>query len=165
MITIAEGKITDIETIQEIAKITWPVTFKNILSAEQIQYMLQMMYSADALKKQMNIKNHKFLLAKDGSDCIGYASYEVHYNKLPKTKIHKIYILPTVQGKGIGKLLIDKIAGIAENVADKSLLLNVNRDNAAVKFYERVGFTVIGREDIPIGNDFLMEDYIMEKPI
>ena len=44
-----------------------------------------------------------------------------------------------------------------------SLLLNVNRQNKAKFFYEKLGFTVIKEEDIDIGNGYFMNDYVMEK--
>jgi diamine N-acetyltransferase len=46
-----------------------------------------------------------------------------------------------------------------------TLLLNVNRDNSAKTFYEKLGFAVLKVEDIDIGNGFFMNDYIMEKKI
>jgi diamine N-acetyltransferase len=90
--------------IQAIAYKTWPNTFGDILSPEQISYMLDMMYSSTALKAQVADKQHIFVLAKEGDSYLGYLSYELNYKNSLKTKIHKIYILPETQGKGIGKL-------------------------------------------------------------
>ena len=72
-------------------------------------------------------------------------------------------ILPASQGKGVGAALINSIGEIAIENKNESLLLNVNRYNKAVGFYEKVGFKVVGNEDIDIGDGFLMEDFIMEK--
>jgi ribosomal protein S18 acetylase RimI-like enzyme len=47
----------------------------------------------------------------------------------------------------------------------EALLLNVNRNNSALNFYQRLGFTIQRKEDIAIGNGYLMEDYVMGKPI
>jgi ribosomal protein S18 acetylase RimI-like enzyme len=38
----------------------------------------------------------------------------------------------------------------------------VNRDNPAIQFYQKFGFEIIDKEDIDIGNGFLMEDYVMK---
>ena len=46
-----------------------------------------------------------------------------------------------------------------------SVILNVNRFNKALSFYERMGFKVIDEVNIEIGNGYLMEDYVMEKTI
>ncbi len=165
MITIEKATTEDTKTIQKIAKETWAVTFAEILSQSQIGYMLEMMYSTEAIIKQMTEQNHVFFLATEGNKPVGYLSVEANYKGQSKTKIHKIYILPSAQGKGIGKLLIAKAVEVAKEHQNQCLSLNVNRNNVAVKFYETVGFVTTGQENIDIGNGFLMEDYIMDKQL
>ncbi|MFD2936442.1 GNAT family N-acetyltransferase [Spirosoma flavum] len=167
MITITEATEHDLPIIRDIAYQTWPTTFEEILSPSQISYMLEMMYSLDALRTQVKDKNHVFLLAQesDSQDCLGYISYEFDYEGQSKTKIHKIYLLPASQGKGVGRLLIDNVAKLAIDHTNADLALNVNRYNKAIQFYERMGFTIVGNETIDIGDGFLMEDFIMEKPL
>ncbi|WP_420150595.1 GNAT family N-acetyltransferase [Spirosoma sp.] len=167
MIVITDVTEAELPIIREIAYKTWPGTFGAILSSSQISYMLEMMYSLDALRSQINEKKHVFLLAKDEStgEHLGYVSYELNYKREALTKIHKICLLPASQGKGIGRSLIDKVAERAATYKNDRLGLNVNRYNKAVQFYERVGFTIVGQEDIDIGDGFLMEDFIMEKQL
>ena len=43
-----------------------------------------------------------------------------------------------------------------------SLILNVNRFNNAVQFYQHLGFRIVKEENIDIGNGYLMEDYVMD---
>ncbi|OJW79336.1 MAG: GNAT family N-acetyltransferase [Spirosoma sp. 48-14] len=165
--TITQATEHDLPTIQDIAHRTWPNTFGEILSPDQISYMLDMMYSLEALKSQVNDKQHVFLLAKEDTtqEFLGYSSYELNYKGQPLTKIHKIYLLPASQGKGVGRLLIDAVAEVAKANNNDRLGLNVNRYNKAIQFYERVGFSIVGNEDIDIGDGFLMEDFVMEKPL
>lgn len=162
LITATEAHLPE---IKRIAYQTWPATFGAILTEKQIAYMLDWMYTIPSLTSQINDKGHVFLLAKEAESFFGYASYELNYNGLPKTKIHKIYLLPVSQGKGIGALLINRIGEIAAMNDNKALLLNVNRHNKAIGFYEKMGFSIVGNEDIDIGDGFLMEDFIMEKPL
>lgn len=153
----------DYPTIERIARQTWPDTFGSILTMEQIQYMLHWMYNQQAINEQVDQKGHVFLMASDDAgEAVGYASYE-HQNKL--TKIHKIYLLPQTQGQGIGRLLIEEVIQRALTGGKTALSLNVNRQNQAVQFYERLGFTVVATQDIDIGNGFLMQDYVMQKPL
>ncbi len=154
-----------IPLIKAIADEVWPKTFGDILSPAQIVYMMDMMYSEEAIKQQMNEWNHHYLLAKEGDDYLGYVSYETGYKGKPWTKVHKIYVLSTSQGKGVGRFLIDAVSAIAKEKGDTELSLNVNRYNKAIEFYKKVGFGIIGNEDIDIGNGFLMEDYIMNKKL
>ncbi|MDX5346921.1 MAG: GNAT family N-acetyltransferase [Hymenobacteraceae bacterium] len=162
MPTIRPATPADFATIQQIAHNTWPHTCKDILSKEQIPYMLNWMYSFHALQEQVMQKGHQFLLAEEGGDAVGFTGYELNYKGRPETKIHKIYMLPAAQGKGIGKALMDAVAAIARSNGNSTLTLNVNRYNKAVTFYQRYGFTISGQVDIDIGNNYLMEDYIMQ---
>lgn len=150
--------------IQSIARDTWPHTFGAILSPQQIEYMLNWMYSIPSIEDQVR-RGHVFLLATDGKQYYGYASYEVGYKGSAKVKVHKIYILPSAQGKGVGRLLMDAIAEAGKQHHATHLALNVNRENTAIKFYERYGFEIVASEDIDIGNGYLMEDYVMEKKL
>ena len=151
--------------IQEIAKQTWPATYSSILSSEQIQYMFSMMYDLSALKDQAEVQKHQFIVAEEDGNFLGFSSYELDYQNTATAKIHKIYILPQTQGKGIGKKIIHFIAEDAKKNNQLFLSLNVNRLNEAFKFYEKMGFEKMGEEDINIGNGYVMEDYIMHKKI
>ncbi|WP_140485919.1 GNAT family N-acetyltransferase [Flavobacterium sp. GSA192] len=164
MIHIVKAAVVDLNSITEIAHKTWPLTYGEILSPAQLEYMLNAFYSEEALRA--NMKNgHEFILAKEDNICLGFASFEYHYQNKNTTKIHKIYILPETQGKGIGKLLVENIKKRAIVNGSKSLLLNVNRFNKAIGFYHKMGFKIIQEIDIEIGLGYLMEDYVMELKI
>ena len=158
------AKEKHLEFIRQIALNTWPDAFGAILSKEQINYMLELMYSVNSLKKQIH-SGHQFILAKNEKEYFGYASYEFNYKSKPETKIHKLYVLPKKQGKGVGNLLMSFIEKEALKSQNSSLILNVNRFNKAVQYYHKIGFKTIKEENIDIGNGFLMEDYVMEKHI
>jgi diamine N-acetyltransferase len=165
MIKIIPAKENHIPIIQRISHQTWPIAFKGILSPEQITYMLKMMYSTESLKEQME-KGHIFILAKEKDNFVGFASFEPGCTNLPKTKIHKLYILPSAQGKGVGKKFIQELNASAEAKGDYLLSLNVNKYNSsAIRFYEKNGFKETAREDISIGNGFWMEDVVMERKV
>jgi ribosomal protein S18 acetylase RimI-like enzyme len=145
--------------IQNVANITWPITYGEILTPQQLDYMMELIYSKPSLLKQM-AKGHQFIIAYDEAQPVAFASYSVKENNEAVYKLQKIYILPNQQGKGIGKLLINYITTDIQPAT--ALQLNVNRHNKALHFYEKIGFTIIAEEDIDIGNDFYMNDYVME---
>lgn len=162
---IVEATTDHIYNIQVLSNVIWPATFSNILSQEQISYMMDMMYSTSSLEKQMNELNHHYLLAEEDGEYLGYLSYELNYKGTPITKIHKIYVLPSIQGKGVGRLFIDAVSKLALKNNNTLLSLNVNRYNKAIDFYKRMGFDFFASENIDIGNGFLMEDYVMNKDL
>lgn len=166
----------DYPAIQRIAQETWPSTFGEILTPEQIDYMLHWMYRPESLQEQVEQKRHVFLMATNNAgEDVGYVSYEVGHlrddisknqmSSLKTTKIHKLYLLPQTQGQGIGRMLIEAVAERAKAAGNNALILNVNRNNRAVQFYERLGFVVAQTEDIDIGNGYWMQDYVMVKPL
>lgn len=161
---IVEAPKDYIFVIRSLADRIWPHTFRDILSEKQIVYMMDMMYSVGSLEQQMDNGHHYLLLEEDG-EYLGYLSYELNYKNSDLTKIHKIYILPSLQGKGLGRFFINAVKVIAMQNNNAGLSLNVNRYNKAIEFYTRVGFEIVGSEDIDIGDGFLMEDYIMNLKI
>jgi len=165
MITITEAFVEDIAKIQEIANITWPITYGEILTKEQLDYMLDLIYSDEALSKQIQNKEQLFYLISDSESVIGFIGIEHNYKSKAITKIHKIYLLPETQGKGFGKVVFEEIRKMALENNSNELLLNVNRFNTALNFYKKLGFEIKETVDIEIGNRYLMEDYVMGKNI
>lgn len=162
MISISKAGLQDIPAIQQIAHTTWPVTFGSILSPEQIRYMLDMMYSTSSLIQQISERGHVFLIASIDSLPAGFAGYELTGTTC---KLHKIYILPQMQGRKIGQALIASVTDIARENGAEKISLNVNRYNPAVGFYEKIGFYKAGEEDIDIGQGYFMNDFIMQLDI
>lgn len=152
----------ELSKVQSIAHRTWPSTFANILSPEQIEYMLNWMYDLKMLESQLD-KGHTFLLSEENGVELGFAGFELNYSEGPKAKLHKIYLLPEAQGKGAGKALILEVADRAKKAGQKGLLLNVNKFNQkAIDFYLKMGFQEIYKEVIDIGNGYVMDDVVME---
>lgn len=161
---IRKAGLEDFQIINDLAISTWHKAYDKILSPEQVNYMLDMMYSLDAITEQISIKGHHFLLLSNEDEYLGFASYELNYLS-GVTKLHKLYVLPETQGKGAGRLLMSKIEEAAANNGNDKVSLNVNRYNSAVDFYLKNGYAKAGEEDIKIGNGYLMEDFIMEKSL
>lgn len=165
MVAILANSDENFKSIRTIAEIVWPVTYEAILSKEQLDYMFEMMYSIKSLQEQSSVKNHQFIIAYENETPLGFASFEFNCDESNKTKVHKIYILPNLQGKGIGRKIIDFISNEALKQNNEAVYLNVNRYNNARFFYEKIGFKIVDEVDIEIGNGYLMEDYVMEKEI
>ncbi len=158
LLKIRKAAVRDIPVIQQLAYDSWPATYGSILSTEQIEYMLSNLYSSATLEKDMQ-QNH-FILVYDDNVPVGFAAF----GRISQdtAKLHKIYFLPRMQGKGFGKLTLQQIIHALKKNGTAYLQLNVNRHNPARSFYEKMGFEVIREEDIDIGNGYFMNDYVME---
>ena len=163
-ITIRPAGVEDIPTIHLLAHQIWPITYGHLMSADRLQYMLQLIYDPASLEKQMQQQGHVFLLAEIDGTPVGFASFSAT-NEAGVYKLHKIYISTGIQGKGLGKALLNAVIEEIKRLHATALLLNVKRDNTAIAFYEKQGFTIIKEEDIDIGNGYFMNDYVMEKKL
>ena len=87
--------------VRKLAETIWPVCYKDILSAEQIDYMMDMMYSEGVISKEISEGVRYSFVESDGI-IAGYLAWG-QWNSVPPTaKLHKLYLLPEKQGQGIG---------------------------------------------------------------
>ncbi len=156
----------DCDLINSIARQIWAPTYEHLMSPEQLVYMFDMMYSPTNLLHAMTEGGQTFMIFSHEGRDVGYVSYET----LPDHDFYlqKIYLLPTLQGRGSGRrmleLLLDHLRSL--DPAARRLGLNVNRQNLkAVWFYLRNGFEIMHRRDHHIGNDYYMNDYVLERDI
>lgn len=161
---IREGEMEDINTIGFIAQQVWPVAYREILTPEQLRYMLKMFYSPEALKKQMTVDHHHFLIAELEEEPVGFASFG-QINDSDTYKLHKLYVNNSLQSKGVGKALLESVLEEVKQRGGNELILNVNRNNKALGFYQKSGFTILSEEDINIGSGYFMNDFVLVKKI
>lgn len=161
MFSIRKATTNDIPLIHEMAWVVFPHTYKEILTPEQIDYMMEWMYSEDSLHKQMEKDGHIYYLAFKEDEPAGYLSIQPEGEHV--FHLQKIYVLPSFQGMKLGKQLFEQaIKAIKElHPAPCQMRLNVNRQNKALAFYERMGMLKVDEGDFPIGNGYYMNDFIM----
>ena len=149
----------DIYLIGEIAYKVWPLTYGEILPAGQLEYMLEKIYSPGSLKNQMQDLHHHFLILEQEGRGVGFAAYsEIEPGVF---KLHKLYVLTELQGRGAGRILLERVIKNIQGENGETLVLNVNRNNPAIHFYEKQGFKVSREEKIDIGGGYFMDDYVM----
>lgn len=155
-----------IPLLRELAWTIFPHTYRTMLSPEQIDYMMDMMYSERAIRWQLSERgDHYFILFRtfnEQEEPIGYLSVRPDGERT--YHLEKLYTLPSVRGVGVGRMLFNHARKVASEWAGGAacrLELNVNRDNPAVNFYLRMGMHEAGRGDFPIGQGYYMNDYIM----
>jgi len=166
MIQLKPATHNDWKIIQSIAYITWPDTFGKLIDKEQLDYMLTLIYSEASLKSQMIQHNHQFLLVLNDETSVGFVSYELNYGSTTQLMIHKIYLLPESQGLGIGTKIFNHLTEVAKNNHQEKLRLKVfHKNDKAIGFYQKYGFTSAGVEMINIDNKYTVLDNVMIKEI
>ena len=148
----------DITAIQEIAYETWPITYNRIVPSRQVEYMLDKRYSTDALEEEMFL-GHSYIIAELNGTPIGFACFKFKENRI--YKLDKLYVNPKAQKVGAGMKLLQEVIKRVIESGGKELILQVNRKNKAVTFYQKMGFIIEREQDFNIGDGFFMNDYVM----
>lgn len=143
--------------IQHMARAIWPKVYDYMISSEQIEYMLNWMYSTEKLEEQWEGGCRFYVLEIEGEEA-GFFSTELKNNEL---FLHKLYLNPDFHGKGWGKFLLNRVVEEAKDNDLKIIRLTVNRNNKSVKVYESFGFNIESEADFDIGNGYFMNDYVM----
>lgn len=152
----------DVPLIRRLAHATWPTAYRGIISPAQIAFMLGRMYAEAELKRQL-AEHVRFMLLFRENQPIGFAGCGPA--GLQRYKLHKLYVLPHGQGSGAGKRLLQAVCQYSRAEGAGQLVLNVNRQNPAVGFYRKMGFSVLCEVELYIGSGFYMSDYLMAKPL
>jgi len=162
MISIRKATLEDVDIIIRLAEATWEPTYDPILRAGQAKYMLDIIYAKEKIEEQIGNGLQTYLLLYDDNEAMGFAAYAPCPENQDVYKLHKLYCMPATQGNGYGKALINAAEQAVLDAGCNILELNVNRDNKAKLFYERMGYTIAYDEDIPIG-PYWMNDHVMRK--
>jgi diamine N-acetyltransferase len=155
-ITKAEEK--DIKPISDLAKIIWNQHYPEIITREQIDYMLNKMYSAESLKEQMEKQHHEFFIISRDEKEIGFVSVSKSDGN-GSYFLHKFYILQDKAATGVGTEAFHKLL---KQLHPTEIKLTVNRQNyRSINFYFKNGFKIERVADFDIGNGFVMNDFVM----
>jgi GNAT superfamily N-acetyltransferase len=141
-VEVREMDVGDLGAVQEVARITWAETYRGIIPEDELTSFVERAYSEESLEHRM--ETGVFLVAVVGGEVVGFADYfDPEPGKSGEVELAAIYVLPEMQGRGVGTRLLE--AGIGRFGSAGSLTLRVARDNlGGRRFYEARGFRSIG---------------------
>ncbi|WP_413532979.1 GNAT family N-acetyltransferase [Empedobacter brevis] len=151
----------NIHLVQPLAREIWNECYKDLLSQDQIDYMIDMMYNNDKVNEGIAAGDVWEVLKIDNVPS-GYLHYKLDENNT--VFLSKIYLKESNQTKGIGQLMMNRVLDYAREKGAKAVHLTVNKHNAkAIRFYEKNGFKRMESKTFDIGNGYIMDDYIYQK--
>lgn len=151
----------DIKRLAVLAKSIWEEYFVCILTNQQISYMIEKFQSETALKEYITLKGYEYYFICNEKGEIGY--FGIH-DEGESLFLSKLYLKEDMRGKGIASNAFTFIEDICKIRGIKSIWLTVNKYNThSIAVYNAKGFKIIDSEVTPIGNGFVMDDYIMQK--
>lgn len=155
----------DVERISALAAEIWRRHYSSIISAAQIEYMLNQRYKPQIIRVELlrhDLWWDKLLV---GDAIIGFASYFLTAQP-GEMKLDKLYVHQDHQREGYGGMLIAHACLRARVQGCSRLTLAVNKNNRiAISAYRKHGFQVSTGVVQDIGGGFVMDDYIMVKAL
>ena len=153
--------ICDIQKLAVLASAIWHEAFADILSPEQIDYMIEKFQSFGAIKTAIDKDNYEYFFISDETGITGYTGIQQKDDKL---FLSKLYIAKENRGRKIASEAFLFLEELARKRNLKSIWLTVNRNNThAIEVYKSKGFSIIRTQITDIGNGFVMDDYVFEK--
>ncbi len=151
---------------RKIAEEAWPSTYAGIIPPAQIPYMIERMYSPEAIREDTAKGAPFFIVEADGTPA-GVCSFDIGRRDGDGTaELHKIYLLRQYRGRGIGHRLLDEICDRLRAAGAGAVRLRVNKANArAQKAYRAAGFAKSASLCTDIGGGFVMDDFEYRKPL
>lgn len=149
----------DAHILKEFAKPIWEKAYTPIISTTQIQYMLERGYSPGTIQREISDGvRYQWVIQDDRK--AGFLACETSPDRT--AFLHKFYLLPSFWGQGIARSAMGTLSGMLSKEGVQTLRLRVNRENRrAHQFYENCGFVKTGEDCLPIGNGFVMDDFLM----
>jgi RimJ/RimL family protein N-acetyltransferase len=164
VLTFRKADESDIATLRSLAQRIWRECYPAIIGSTQVEYMLELMYAPETIRREMSEGVHWELAHADDAP-VGFLSLSLDGDG--RAKLNKLYLAPELHGRGLGQELIRRACESAAAIFHvKELWLQVNKRNEqAIQAYRRAGFRVEKEAIFDIGNGFVMDDFIMARAV
>ena len=154
----------DLPKVRDLAERIWRSSYAGLLSPGQIEYMLDWMYSLERLRRDWT-SGVVFHWPIVDQIPVGYMATQTDPTATV-LHLHKLYVLPQFQGKGLGGRLLEHAFQAATQVGCRTVRLHVNKGNLrAIACYHRHGFLKEASVVNDIGGGYFMDDYVMVRPL
>ena len=163
-LAIRSASEVEIPALRALAEQIWRVSYAEMITPAQIDYMLEWMYGPETIAREM-AEGVVWETAWLDGEMVGFHSCTLDALE-QRLKLNKLYLLPELQGSGLGQQLIERVHALAAQRGARQVWLQVNKNNTrAIRAYERAGYVVERSAVFDIGGGFVMDDFIMTRTI
>jgi len=163
-LAIRSASEVEIPALRALAEQIWRVSYAEMITPAQIDYMLEWMYAPETIAREM-AEGVVWETAWLDSEMVGFHSCTLEAAE-QRLKLNKLYLLPELQGSGLGQQLLKRVHALAAQRGARQVWLQVNKNNTrAIRAYERAGYVVERSAVFDIGGGFVMDDFIMTRTI
>ncbi|MDZ4822861.1 MAG: GNAT family N-acetyltransferase [Flavobacteriales bacterium] len=149
----------DAALLCDLGRITFIEAYAAQNSKDDMALYLTENFTAEKISDEFNEENGVCFIAEVNGESCGYAKLrckeslaELHSSK--HIELARIYVLEKFQQQKIGKRLLEKCIEQSHALGYEILWLGVWKKNEkAIEFYARNGFTIFGEHVFQFGND------------
>ena len=152
--------------LADLASEIWHEYWPALIGPEQTDYMVELFQSPEAIERDMREHAYEYwFLRDDEGSVVGYTGGHVE-SETNRFFISKIYLRADARGHGYARRTVEFYDALCRQRGLRAMYLTVNKGNAiAIRAYNGTGFSTIDSVVNDIGGGFVMDDYIMERPV
>ncbi len=160
----------DADLVARISRQTFYETFASDNSADNMDRFMNEQFTHEALMKEVKAAGNVFFIAYDNETVLGYVRMRESDNppgldNKNSIEIARIYAVSSSIGKGVGAIMMKKCIEIAIEKKKEVIWLGVwERNQRAIGFYSRWGFSKFGEHVFLLGDD-PQTDWLMKKEL
>jgi len=167
MVEIKKVSSSELAVLTDIARSTFDRTFRHLNDPLHFDTYMAEAFSEEQFRAEYEDANSLFYLVWEDDNPIGYmklnrGAAQTEHDMEDAIEIQRIYLSSESQGKGIGRMLVERAKAIVIEEGCSTLWLGVwEKNDASIKFYERMGFKAFSEHDFMLGperqRDILMK--------
>jgi ribosomal protein S18 acetylase RimI-like enzyme len=160
MTTIRPATSNDVSTIAHVHVEAWQAAYRRGIIADEF---LNTISEDERTGRWSEIlerpEQATFVAVVEGHGIVGFSNGgpEREGREDYRGELYAIYILPECQGQGIGRQLVATLAQWLMDSGFDTMMVWVLAENQFRRFYERLGGKLVGKKEIEIGNQKLVE--------
>jgi ribosomal protein S18 acetylase RimI-like enzyme len=155
------GNQENVALLSNLASYIVKEHFDPIIGSDQNDYMISKFQTVEAISEQLK-QGYQYYFCMLANEIAGFVAF---YKRNGTMYLSKFYLKKEFRRKGLSKKMLSFVVDKTKAADMKIIILNVNRNNDAIKAYEQMGFYKIGEEKNDIGHGYFMDDYVMQYDI
>ena len=161
---------TELELLQLISRETFYDSFASMNTPENMAQYLEEGFSVEKLTREFNDPNSAFYFAHLDDEVVGYLKLnfggaQTELQDPHAVEIERIYVRRAFQGRSVGQALYDHALALARSRQARFVWLGVwEKNDRAIRFYERNGFVPFGTHVFMLGDD-AQTDMLMKRSL
>lgn len=167
MISIKKATENDYEPIVRIGKLSVTAAHKESCLTEILAEFVDKNYNAETIKKEIADQHNIYHILFYNNQPVGFSKIifnakHANINRENVTKLDRIYLLRDFHGKKFGSALLNFNIELAGKSGQTGMWLYTWIGNKkAIEFYQKAGFSIIGKHDFHVAQNHYNPNYQM----